>query len=225
MAAGVRGLRLDDGDDAVVGMITVKYPGIDLSAEAKAQVMQNEYAADDAKKAEASDSLFSDNDFEEDNALEDEAVEDDVLTDAEEDTLSSADEHSILVVSENGFGKRSSIASYRITNRGGKGVKTLQLTDKTGALVAIKSVTDTDDLMIINKSGIVIRLHLAGLRLMGRATQGVKLIDLTKKNDRIASVCKVISEEEENKVAAEAAAAPAPAPAEGEAAEGQNTEE
>jgi DNA gyrase subunit A len=225
MAAGVRGLRLDEGDDAVVGMITVEYPGIDLSAEAKAQVMQNEYAADDAKKAEASDSLFSDNDFEEENAIEDEAVEEEVITDAEEDTVSEAGEHSILVVSENGFGKRSSIASYRITNRGGKGVKTLQLTDKTGPLVAIKSVTDTDDLMIINKSGIVIRLHLAGLRLMGRATQGVKLIDLTKKNDRIASVCKVVSEEEENKVAEEAAENPAATPAEGQAPEGQNTEE
>jgi DNA gyrase subunit A len=225
MAAGVRGLRLDEGDDAVVGMITVEYPGIDLSAEAKAQLMQNEYAADDAKKAEASDSLFSDNDFEEENAIEDEAVEEEVITDAEEDTVSEAGEHSILVVSENGFGKRSSIASYRITNRGGKGVKTLQLTDKTGPLVAIKSVTDTDDLMIINKSGIVIRLHLAGLRLMGRATQGVKLIDLTKKNDRIASVCKVVSEEEENKVAEEAAENPAATPAEGQAPEGQNTEE
>jgi DNA gyrase subunit A len=206
MAAGVRGLRLDDGDDAVVGMITVDYPGIDLAAEAKAQEMQNAYAESDAKKQqEPADSLFSDNDFDEEEAIEDEAINDEEVTaEGEEDTLSQAGEHSILVVSENGFGKRSSISSYRITNRGGKGVKTLQLTDKTGPLVAIKSVTDTDDLMIINKSGIVIRLHLAGLRLMGRATQGVKLIDLTKKNDRIASVCKVVSEEEEDKVAQEA---------------------
>jgi DNA gyrase subunit A len=206
MAAGVRGLRLDDGDDAVVGMITVDYPGIDLAAEAKAQEMQNAYAESDAKKQEErGDSLFSDNDFDEEEAIEDEALTDEeVAAESEEDALSKAGEHSILVVSENGFGKRSSISSYRITNRGGKGVKTLQLTDKTGPLVAIKSVTDTDDLMIINKSGIVIRLHLAGLRLMGRATQGVKLIDLTKKNDRIASVCKVVSEEEEEKVTQEA---------------------
>jgi DNA gyrase subunit A len=206
MAAGVRGLRLDDGDDAVVGMITVDYPGIDLAAEAKAQEMQNAYAESDAKKQqEPADTLFSDNDFDEEEAIEDEAINDEEVTaEGEEDTLSQAGEHSILVVSENGFGKRSSISSYRITNRGGKGVKTLQLTDKTGPLVAIKSVTDTDDLMIINKSGIVIRLHLAGLRLMGRATQGVKLIDLTKKNDRIASVCKVVSEEEEEKVTQEA---------------------
>jgi DNA gyrase subunit A len=224
MAAGVRGLRLDDGDDAVVGMITVDYPGIDLAAEAKAQEMQNAYAADDAKK-EPTDSLFSDNDFDDENVIEDEAIEEEVSTEGEEDTLSQAGEHSILVVSENGFGKRSSISSYRITNRGGKGVKTLQLTDKTGPLVAIKSVTDTDDLMIINKSGIVIRLHLDGLRLMGRATQGVKLIDLTKKNDRIASVCKVVSEAEEDKVAQEVAAEAAEVAAQGSAAPVEPTDQ
>ena len=104
----------------------------------------------------------------------------------------------IMVVSENGFGKRSDIDDYRKTNRGGKGVKTLSITDKTGKLVAIKSVTDENDLMIINKSGITIRLKVADVRIMGRATQGVKLIDLEKRNDQIGSVCKVTSEPEED---------------------------
>ena len=103
----------------------------------------------------------------------------------------------IMVVSENGYGKRSDIEDYRKTNRGGKGVKTLNITDKTGSLVAIKSVTDENDLMIINKSGITIRLHVADVRIMGRATQGVRLIDLEKRNDQIGSVCKVTSEAEE----------------------------
>ena len=106
----------------------------------------------------------------------------------------------IMVVSENGYGKRSDIEDYRKTNRGGKGVKTLNITEKTGHLVAIKSVTDDNDLMIINKSGITIRLKVADVRIMGRATQGVRLIDLEKRNDQIGSVCKVTSapEEEEN---------------------------
>jgi DNA gyrase subunit A len=104
----------------------------------------------------------------------------------------------IMVVSENGFGKRSDIEDYRKTNRGGKGVKTLSITDKTGKLVAIKSVTDENDLMIINKSGITIRLKVADVRIMGRATQGVKLIDLEKRNDQIGSVCKVTSEPEDD---------------------------
>ena len=104
-------------------------------------------------------------------------------------------ESNILVVSENGYGKRSSLEDYRITNRGGKGVKTLNITEKTGQLVAIKNVDDDNDLMIINKSGIVIRLSVADLRVMGRATQGVKLIDI-KGNDTIASVAKVFREEE-----------------------------
>jgi len=106
----------------------------------------------------------------------------------------------ILVVSDQGYGKRSDIEDYRITNRGGKGVKTLNITDKTGQLIAIKSVTDENDLMIINKSGITIRLCMSEVRVQGRATQGVRLINLTKKNDQIASVCKVIhsDEEEEN---------------------------
>ena len=104
---------------------------------------------------------------------------------------------SIMVVSEQGYGKRSDIEDYRKTNRGGKGVKTLNITDKTGKLVAIKSVTDENDLMIINKSGITIRLKVADVRIMGRATQGVRLINLEKRNDQIGSVCKVTSESEE----------------------------
>ena len=138
-ATGVRGMRLDGGDDAVVGMIVVN----------------------DASK------------------------------------------ESVMVVSEEGYGKRSEVEDYRKTSRGGKGVKTLAVTDKTGRLVAIKNVTDENDLMIINKSGIVIRLAVADVRIMGRATQGVRLINLTKKNDVIASVCKVMSSELEAMVEAE----------------------
>lgn len=103
----------------------------------------------------------------------------------------------VMVVSEQGYGKRSEIEDYRITNRGGKGVKTLNVTDKTGKLVAIKSVTDDNDLMIINKSGITIRLKVSDVRVMGRATQGVRLINLEKRNDQIGSVCKVNSSEQE----------------------------
>ena len=112
-------------------------------------------------------------------------------------------EDTILVVSEQGFGKRTKLNDedgepvYRITRRGGKGVKTLNVTDKTGKLVAIKSVTDDNDLMIINKSGVTIRVKISDLRIMGRATQGVRLINLEKRNDQIASVCKVNSKEEE----------------------------
>ena len=105
-------------------------------------------------------------------------------------------ENDILVVSENGYGKRSSLEDYRITNRGGKGVKTISITEKTGNLVAIKNVTDSDDLMIINKSGIAIRMAVQDLRVMGRATQGVKLINL-KGNDSIAAVAKVMHDEDE----------------------------
>jgi DNA gyrase subunit A len=104
-------------------------------------------------------------------------------------------ESNILVVSENGYGKRSDLEDYRITNRGGKGVKTINVTEKTGGLVSIKNVTDEDDLMIINKSGITIRLAVADLRIMGRATQGVKLINI-KDNDSIAAVAKVAHEDE-----------------------------
>ena len=130
-ATGVRGMKVDGGDDAVVGMI--------------------------------------------------------VVNDAENETA--------MVVSENGYGKRSAIEDYRKTNRGGKGVKTLAITEKTGRLVALKNVTDDNDLMIINKSGIVIRLAVADVRVMGRATQGVRLINLAKKSDVIASVCKVMNSE------------------------------
>ena len=142
-ATGVRGMRLDGGDDAVVGMI--------------------------------------------------------VINDSENET--------VMVVSEEGYGKRSEVEDYRKTNRGGKGVKTLNITDKTGRLVAIKNVTDNNDLMIINKSGIVIRLAVADCRVMGRATQGVRLINLTKKNDVIASVCKVMSSELEASVEEESRSA------------------
>jgi DNA gyrase subunit A len=102
----------------------------------------------------------------------------------------------ILVVSEHGYGKRSNLEDYRITNRGGKGVKTLSLTDKTGNLVAIKNVNDGDDLMIINRSGIAIRLGVDTLRVMGRATQGVRLINI-KGDDSIAAVAKVMNDDDE----------------------------
>lgn len=112
----------------------------------------------------------------------------------------------VMVVSSKGYGKRSVVDDYRITGRGGKGVKTLALTDKTGYLVAIKSVTDENDLVIINKSGITIRMPLTTVPVQGRATQGVKLIDLTKRGDVIASVCKVDSDpkEEDDEVGEEA---------------------
>lgn len=108
----------------------------------------------------------------------------------------SQDGVDILVVSEQGYGKRSALEDYRITNRGGKGVKTINVTEKTGKLVAIKGVTDDNDLMIINKSGITIRISVEDLRIMGRATQGVRMINLGKRNDEIASVCKVNKFEE-----------------------------
>ncbi|MCI6672267.1 MAG: DNA gyrase subunit A [Prevotella sp.] len=118
---------------------------------------------------------------------EDEVVGMIVVNDPESET--------VLVVSEEGYGKRSVVADYRLTSRGGKGVKTLNITEKTGKLVAIKNVTDDNDLMIINKSGIVIRMAVSECRVMGRATQGVRLINLAKKNDVIASVCKVAKSE------------------------------
>ena len=133
VATGVIGMRLDGGDDEVVGMVCVNDPQTET----------------------------------------------------------------IMVVSENGYGKRSDIEDYRKTARGTKGVKTLAITEKTGRLVAIKVVTDENDLMIINKSGILIRLNVSEVRVMGRATQGVRLINLTKKNDTIASVCKVQKATEE----------------------------
>ena len=108
--------------------------------------------------------------------------------------LNDKEKETVMVVSEQGYGKRSDIEDYRITNRGGKGVKTMNITEKTGNLVAIKSVTDENDLVIINKSGITLRMKVADVRVMGRATQGVRLINLEKRNDEIASVCKVLSE-------------------------------
>ncbi|WP_337567257.1 DNA gyrase subunit A [Prevotella sp.] len=134
VSTGVRGMRLDGGDDEVIGMVVINRP----------------------------------------------------------------EEETIMVVSEKGYGKRSLVEDYRVTNRGGKGVKTLGSTEKTGRLVAIKVVTDDNDLMIINKSGVVIRLSVQECRVMGRATQGVRLINLAKKNDVIASVCKVMSSELES---------------------------
>ena len=115
--------------------------------------------------------------------------------------VNDAERESILVVSEQGYGKRSAIDDYRVTNRGGKGVRTLNITEKTGKVVAIKSVTEEEDLMIINKSGITLRLRVADIRQTGRATQGVRLIDLKKRNDIISSVCQVptsTDEDEEN---------------------------
>ena len=111
--------------------------------------------------------------------------------------VNDAASETVMVVSENGYGKRSLVEDYRKTKRGGKGVKTLNITEKTGKLVAIKNVTNDNDLMIINKSGIVIRLAVSDCRVMGRATQGVRLINLAKKNDVIASVCKVMTSEME----------------------------
>ncbi len=130
--------------------------------------------------------------------------------------VNNAESETVMVVSEEGYGKRSQVADYRKTSRGAKGVKTFSITEKTGRLVAIKNVTDDNDLMIINKSGIAIRLAVRECRVMGRATQGVRLINLAKKNDVIASVCKVMSSELEEKVAEEqttpAAESESPAP-------------
>ena len=112
-------------------------------------------------------------------------------------TLTGAPDETIMVVSEHGFGKRSAVEDYSVTNRGGKGVKTLNITDKTGALIAIKNVNDSNDLMIINQSGVALRLPVDSIKVQGRATQGVKLIELDKRGDTIASVCKVESAAEE----------------------------
>lgn len=191
VSTGVRGLKLDGDDDAVVGMIAIHYPGKLLDSS---DLLIEEPTEVEEEPTTPSDSLFTDADYADE---EPETVVDDHAKVKLEDIDLNVDANkSILVVSENGFGKRSDITEYRITNRGGKGVKTMQITDKTGPVIALKAVTDDDDLMIINKSGIVIRMHCDTLRVMGRATQGVKLIDLTKKNDSIASVCKVLKEEE-----------------------------
>ncbi|MBO4907392.1 MAG: DNA gyrase subunit A [Bacteroidaceae bacterium] len=114
--------------------------------------------------------------------------------------VNNPERDTILVVSENGYGKRSNVDDYRVTNRGGKGVKTLEVTEKTGQLTAIKCVNDDEDLMIINKSGVTLRLKLSTISVQGRATQGVKLIELAKRGDTIANVCIVPTEEEEDEV-------------------------
>lgn len=129
-------------------------------------------------------------------------------------TMSGETNETVMVVSEQGYGKRSDIDDYRITNRGGKGVKTLNVTDKTGRLVDIKNVDDTKDLVIINKSGITLRLNLADIRVMGRATQGVRLINLEKRNDEIASVCVVDSSADQDEGIAEGETAATEGPVE-----------
>ena len=119
--------------------------------------------------------------------------------------INDKERETVLVVSDQGYGKRSEVEAYRMTNRGGKGVKTLQVTEKTGRVVAIKAVTDDDDLMIINKSGVTLRMKLENVRVMGRATQGVHLIELEKRRDEISSVCQVPkqTEDENNEIADE----------------------
>lgn len=112
-------------------------------------------------------------------------------------TMEQNTQNSVLTLSEKGYGKRSDIDGYRTTNRGTKGVKTMNITDKTGHLVAFESVNDDNDLVIINESGITIRIHVSDLRIMGRYTQGVRIINLDKRNDSIASVCCVDSDPEE----------------------------
>lgn len=201
VATGVRGMRLDeDGEDKIIGMVALPYPGAPIGTENDSD---NE-GENDNDEVISLDQLF-------DQPVEDVETETEGESNGEEvvDDSENPLNNSVLVVSEKGYGKRSFITGYRITKRGGKGVKTMSITDKTGPVIAIKTVNDLDDLMIINKSGIVIRLHCQydpesnqGLRIMGRAAQGVKLIDLTKKNDSIASVCKVISEQEEENVEA-----------------------
>ena len=109
--------------------------------------------------------------------------------------VSDTVKETVLVVSEKGYGKRSDIDEYRVTNRGGKGVKTINITDKTGHLIAIKVVQENDDLMIINKSGVTIRMNVDALRVMGRATQGVRLLRLDE-NDKLVGVARVVPEEE-----------------------------
>ena len=212
IATGVRGMRLDDdGQDQIIGMVAVRYPGVDVLPTVDNGVDEPETEAEEMQEEVVSlDNLFDMPEEEETpQTVEEEQTAQVVPVD--ENPLN----YSILVVSEKGYGKRSYVQDYRITNRGGKGVKTLSITDKTGPVIAIKLVNDENDLMIINKSGIVIRLNCKydaesgqGIRIMGRAAQGVKLIDLTKKNDSIASVCKVLTEQEEAEIEEEAANLP-----------------
>ena len=188
-AAGVRGMRLDGDDDEAVGML-VMHCNQDLTEE--------QWETLDKQNTDATDAV--DNTTVEDETDEIETAEEQT---ADETSVNEFPVH-VMVVSEKGFGKRSYLGEYRITRRGGKGVKTLNITDKTGRLVAIKAVTDDDDLMIINKSGVTLRLALKDVRVQGRATQGVSLINLKKRNDVISSVCKVNHEEpEEENVASE----------------------
>ncbi len=179
-ATGVRGLRLDnDGDDEVVGMIVMQ-----CNAPLSGNIVESdEELVDEVELAED---------------VMDEALEDVAETDVDsEEEITDEYPETVMVVSEKGFGKRSVLSGYRITHRGGKGVKTLNITEKTGKLIALKAVTDDDDLMIINKSGVAIRLALCDIRVQGRNTQGVSLINLKKRNDVISSVCKVPHTEEE----------------------------
>lgn len=184
-ATGVRGLRLDnDGEDEVIGMICLECNK--PLTEEELEKLQNQEV----------DETVSD----EQEEINDESVENADNEVAEE--ISGADEYpeTVMVVSEKGFGKRSYLSEYRITNRGGKGVKTLNITEKTGKLIALKSVTDDNDLMIINKSGITLRLSLSEIRVQGRNTQGVSLINLKKRNDVISSICKVAHIEEDEEI-------------------------
>ena len=184
VSTGVKGMTLDGEDDEIIGMVTFKASGKNSIAN-----------------MEQSASVFDENEGIDNETLEIETEVIDVETlDADNLNEEEIDEENrpetIMVVSSKGYGKRSAISGYRVTNRGGKGVKTLNITDKTGDLVAIQIVTDENDLMIINQSGITLRLPVAGIRVMGRYTQGVKLIELSKRGETIASVCKVDSDPE-----------------------------
>ena len=190
-STGVRGMKLDGPEDETVGMLVMQCNEALSEDQWNALDAQN---SDDETNEETADMNVEELDTEEvtDNA-------DDESKPAEDDenkTAAASFYQSIMVVSENGFGKRSALEDYRITKRGGKGIKTLNVTEKTGALIAIKAVTDDDDIMIINKSGVAIRLALSSLRIQGRNTQGVVLINIKKRNDVISSVCKVKHVEE-----------------------------
>ena len=197
VATGVRGMRLDDdGEDQCIGMIAIDYPGVVLGKSEGGdddENLENEVIEEEVSL----DNLFDMPEEPEVAEAAEESIEE--ATEASEEVNSSLS--SILVVSEDGFGKRSAIEDYRITNRGGKGVKTLDV-EKAGKLIAIKRVTDEDDLMIITKNGIVIRMHLDSLEEKGRATKGVRFINLStgKRADSIASVCRVLREEDEEEV-------------------------
>ena len=175
-ATGVRGIRLDGDDDEAVGMLVFN---------CNEELTDEQWAALDAQESNETE------------VPETDAVEPAEEVEGAEEITANEWPENILVVSEKGFGKRSVLSDYRITKRGGKGVKTLNVTEKTGNLIAIKSVTDDDDLMIINKSGVAIRLAVREVKVQGRNTQGVSLINLKRRNDVIASVCKVVHEEPE----------------------------